>query len=127
VSKSSYLAHTEPIFKTFGLLKIQDIRYFQISVFMFRFTSGSLPLRFQNYFQGVSEIHGHFTRGASNSALKIIFAKTNRRKRTIKITGPYIWNELPIYVKKSPSLPAFKYHLKNYILHKYINHLQIAT
>lgn len=123
LSKASYHAHTDPIFKAFRLLKIKDIRYFQILGFMYRFINGTLPLRFKNYFQETSEIHSYTTRSVSNFALNITFAKTNRRKKTIRIIGPYVWNELPTHIKQSPSLPSFKYHLKNYIIQNYANQL----
>jgi len=33
---------------------------------------------------------------ASRSALRISFARTNRRKKSLKIIDPYLWNDLPL-------------------------------
>lgn len=79
-----------------------------------------LPPRFSNYFQQVSETHSYMTRSVTKSALKIVFAKTNRRKKTIKIAGPHIWNELPPHIRQCSSLPSFKRHLKIHLIHTYI-------
>ena len=44
------------------------------------------------------------------------FARTNRRKKSLKIIGPYLWNDLPLNIRQSQSLASFKYHLKHYLL-----------
>jgi len=42
------------------------------------------------------------------------FARTNRRKKSLKIIGPYLANDLPLNVRQSPSLASFNYHLNHY-------------
>lgn len=44
-----------------------------------------------------------------------ILPKTNYGKRDIKFTAPIVFNKLPIEVKKSPSVEAFKYRIKRHL------------
>jgi len=85
--------------------------------FMYKFTHGLLPPGFKDYFCTQSDIHTYNTRTASHSALGISFARTNRRKKSLRIIGPYLWNDLPLKIRQSQSLASFKYHLKHYLLH----------
>jgi len=117
VNKSALRAHTDPLFNKFQLLKLKQIRHFQILGFMYKFTHGLLPAGFKDYFCTQSDIHTYNTRTASLSALGISFARTNRRKKSLRITGPYLWNDLPLNIRQSQSLASFKYHLKHYLLH----------
>ena len=107
----------DPLFNKFQLLKLKQIRHFQILGFMYKFTHGLLPAGFKGYFCTQSDIHTYNTRTASLSALSISFARTNRRKKSLRIIGPYLWNDLPLNIRQSQSLASFKYHLKHYLLH----------
>jgi len=61
--------HTDPLFNKFQLLKLKQIRHFQILGFMYKFTHGLLPAGFKDYFCTQSDIHTYNTRTASLSAL----------------------------------------------------------
>ena len=50
IGKADYLAHTDPLFIKFGLLKIDDIGQQQISIFVYEFIKKLLPANFANYF-----------------------------------------------------------------------------
>ena len=76
--------------RKFQLLKHKQIRHFQILGFMYKFTHGLLPALFKDYFCTQSDIHTYNTRTASLSALGISFARTNRRKKSLRITGPSV-------------------------------------
>ena len=117
VNKSALRAHTDTLFNKFQLLKLKQIRHFQILGFMYKFTHGLLPAGFKDYFCTQSNIHTYNTRTASLSALRISFARTNRRKKALRIIGHGMWNDLPLNIRQSQSLASFKYHLKHHILH----------
>ena len=97
-------------------MKIKQIRQFQILVFMYKFIHGLLPYQFEDYFNITFNIHNYNARLASSFGLAISFARTNRRKNTMKIIGPYYWNELPMHIKQLPSLACFKAHFKRHLL-----------
>jgi len=83
---------------------------------MYKFTHGLLSPGFKDYFCTQSDIHTYNTRTASHSALAalgISFARTNRKKKSLKIIGPYLWNDLPLNIRQSQSLASFKYLLQN--------------
>ena len=71
---------------------------------MYKFTHGLLPAGFKDYFCTQSDIHTYNIRTASLSALGISFARTNRRKNSLRIIGPYMWNDLPLNIRQSQSL-----------------------
>ena len=53
ITNSKYNAHTEPLFKTLNLLKIDDIFRFNAIKFYYKYTKGDLPLYFSNIFTRV--------------------------------------------------------------------------
>ena len=119
VDKTSFRAHSDPIFKKHRVLNIKNIRRFQILIFMFKFIHGFLPDTFLNYFKKTANVHSYNTRYAASLSFAICFAKTNRRKNTVKIIGPYLWNNLPDLIKQKLSFYGFKLHLKRYLLQNF--------
>ena len=116
INKSARLAHADPVFNKFQLLKLEQFRHFQILGFMCKVTHGLLPTGFKDYFCTQSDIDTYNTRTASQSALGISFARTNRRKKSLKIIVSYLWDDLPLNIRQSQSLASFKYNLKHYLL-----------
>ena len=72
---------------------------------------------FNNYFSQNSDIHNHNTRTALN--IHCSYARTSIRAASIGVCGPVIWNELPNYVRVSPTLIILKQTLKCYLLSLY--------
>jgi len=107
---------TVPLFNRFQLLKLKQMTHFQILGFMYKFTHGLLSSGFKDYFCTQSDIHTYNTRTASHSALSISFARTNSKKKSLKVIGSYLWNDLPLNIRQSPFLASFKYRLKHYLL-----------
>ena len=61
ITSSKYLAHTEPLFKSLGILKVGDIFKLQQYKFYYRFIHNSLPDYFQNLVIN-RNMHHHNTR-----------------------------------------------------------------
>ena len=58
VNKSARRAHTDPLFNKFQLLKLKQIRQFQILGFMYKFIHGLLPLNLMITFaHNLTSIH----------------------------------------------------------------------
>src|SRR5678815_2724086 len=70
-------AHTDPIFRDLTLLSLKQIRSLQIGEFIYRYEHNLLPSSFAGYFTLGSQIHGHFTRGATS--YRPVKARTNTR------------------------------------------------
>jgi hypothetical protein len=76
-----------------------------------------LPENFRDYFPAIAAVHTHYTRGSNG--LIVPFARTNIKKNSISVSGPYLWNKLPINIRASQSLYIFKSRLKSFILDEY--------
>ena len=63
ITRSNYVAHTEPLFKFLNTLKIEDIFLLNILKFYYKFKNNELPQFFQSFrIQSRSEIHNYNTR-----------------------------------------------------------------
>ena len=69
VSKAPFNAHTQPLFKTLGILNFSKTLELQFSMLMWQYDHGDLPFCFNNYFKKTSAIHTHNTRAASSQKL----------------------------------------------------------
>ena len=63
ITTSSYISHTEPLFKRRNLLKVEDILTLQELKLYFKYNQGILPIYLQKWnFIPNSKIHNHNTR-----------------------------------------------------------------
>ena len=62
ITCSKYNAHTEPIFFKLKLLKIESIHKIALLKFFHRYTNGSLPNYFENFFEQEFLTHNYDTR-----------------------------------------------------------------
>ena len=113
-TNAAYLANTEPLFHRLHTLPIFELHSYQITIFMHRFHSSELPVTFNGMFQLNSSIHKYPTRTSTNVHLNN--PKTALAHRSIRHTGPDIWNSLPIDIRSSPTKFILKKRLKNYLL-----------
>ena len=60
ISKSNFRAHTEPLFKEYNLLKVQDIYYIAVLKFYFKLVNNHLPHYFNNFTLQFSAEHQHY-------------------------------------------------------------------
>ena len=60
ISKSNFRAHTEPLFKEYNLLKVQDIYYIAVLKFYFKLVNNHLPHYFNNFTPQFSAGHQHY-------------------------------------------------------------------
>ena len=51
VTKSSYNSHTDPLFKTTRILKLDDMFEYHTMLFMYDYTNNTLPKSFTHFFQ----------------------------------------------------------------------------
>ena len=89
---------------------------------MWDYDHGSLPDAFFGFFTKISAIHSHNTRSAaSNKLAKNVSVRTVHGKKSFKITGVDIFNEinnLPFY-KSSRTRQTFLKHYKNFLIDQY--------
>ena len=116
VTRSFYLAHTEPLFKKLGILKISDLIVFERALLIFNYRKNNLPGSFhRNYYEFVTE--GYTNRRALYIKLPEINFKNLAR-------SPYVmtaeaWNSVPYDIKLLGSKKQFKIALNAHLLSKY--------
>ena len=122
ITASSYISHTEPLFKQLNLLKVEDILTLQELKFYFKYNQGILPKYLQNWnFIPNSKIHNHNTRKITT----LHTFKTKHEfatKKTLKYNLPYTINNTPHIVKdkvNTHSFQGFSLYVKQYLIRKY--------
>ena len=120
---SKYNEHTNPIFASLKLLKIDDLMQFQILKFIFQFYEKKLPSNLGDLFQINASIHCYSTR--QSQSLHIPKVNTSHYGiSSLKYKGPFIWNN---FVQNNDlldnlsSLFSFKKMLKENFINKYLS------
>ena len=118
-----------PLFLKLSFLKVEDIFILQVSKFVHKCINFDIINNFDNWFKLNHEVHSHSTRTTYNSILlentnnlSIPFGRTtNYGLKLIKVSGPKLWNSLPLDIRNLKSLSNFKASVKNHLLVKYEN------
>ena len=114
---SSYRAHTDPIFYEHKILKISDLHFLQTAIFMFRHNLNRLPSYFMTMFHLNRQIHSYNTRYASNIHLNN--PRTLLAQKSIRHSGPDVWNSLSLDIRSSSTVESFKTSVKNMLITRY--------
>ena len=93
ITRNKYNAHTEPILKYLGLLKVNDIFTLQCLKFYFKCTHGRAPLFFASFFTRNTARHDHNTRQRHQP--EILFSHTSRARKCIKFHIPLLLRSIP--------------------------------
>jgi hypothetical protein len=114
LNKSAFDAHTSPIFKKLGLLKLNDICMLQLGQFMFHHKFSLLPERFDNMF---FEKMIKFTLLIQETppSIYVPSCRTNIRQFSVRFQGPKFLNSLPRDLVDIVSPILFKKKLKQYL------------
>jgi len=89
ICKLEYLTHTAPYFKNLQV---------QVSQFMFKVTFNLLPSSLVTYFRINSAVHSYNIRHLQDYHISSI--RTDKRLKTLRHSGPRIWNSLPLKLKQ---------------------------
>ena len=107
MNNASFHAHTDPLFFSNGILKIQDIHKLNIGLYMYQHNSSTHFLR----------PHDYATRGHDDPLSS--YARLRLTQNSISVVGPNIWREIPEDIKNSPSRNSFKFRYKKFLLSFY--------
>ena len=88
----------------------------EVSKFMYKSASLSLPSSFNAYFMNID--HQHNTRARVNADLVLPRPRTNLGKQSIKFMGVKFWNEIPTNIRNSTTLNSFCTQIKSSITQK---------
>ena len=90
VSKTHFLAHSEPLFKECKVLNIYQINKYITGIFMFKYNRGLLPNIFDTMFSKQTDVHKYCTR--QNDLFTLPLCRTQSRKNSLSYYGAYLWN-----------------------------------
>ena len=116
-SNVGYREHSDPLFAKLKTLKVSDINFLQKALFMFRLYNDLLPSNFPSLFRLNKDIHTYPTRQSNKYHLSN--PKTAMAMKSIRHSGPDIWNSLSVDIRNSKSIHSFKKSVKSMLLSKY--------
>ena len=120
IHNAPYNCHTEPLFKSAGILKLTDLYEYQIVLFMYKYCRNQLPPSFNNVFQFNHEIQvARPTR--QSKLLHIKQCKSAFSRKLPLFNFPTTWNHWFHYADVMPSHNALKTHLKTWYINAYHN------
>ena len=108
-------AHTEGLFKKCRILKLVDIKKFEMCKFVFIDLNVTHLFNFRSHI----DIHNHLTRNRYN--LVVNFARTRIASNFVLNIGLQFFNSLEITIKSSPNIYTFKYRFRNFLLNQYFS------
>ena len=91
---SKFHEHSSPIFKHLKIVKLPDLVFLNIAVFMYKFHNRCLPSVFDNFFTQVNKRHNYNTRSVSNTFYTLPKVRTNFGIFNIRFKGLKVWNSI---------------------------------
>ena len=121
ISLQKYNAHTEPLFKTLQLLKVNDILKVQQLKFYFSLIHNKLPIYFDCFnFSRNYHFHNYFTRLSNH--FHVVKVKHTFATKCLRFSLPTLLNCLPSCITDkyfTHSINGFTNYVKNYYLTSY--------
>ena len=121
ISNSKYNAHTDPLFKSLGLLKLDDICNLNILKFYFQYCKSQVPSFFETFkLTPRSAVHSYETRRRSSLSMPI--TRTKFAEKCLRYATPKLINETDgIIIDKvnTHSLQGFCSYIKQYYVNQY--------
>ena len=121
ISWTCFRCHVTPVYSQLNLLKLEDIHQLEIAKLMHNFHSNRMPNTFDHLFAAVNCVHTRETRSSTSGQYFCHLVYSQYGKRSIKIKGPRIWQQIDSSLKELPAI-IFKKRYKNSIIESYKNH-----
>ena len=121
ISLAKYNAHTDPLYKALGLLKVQDIFIICQLKFYYKYTKNKLPEYFQHFpLNYIYEVHDHFTRAQNEFHIR----RTSHEfaKKSLRYLLPNTLNNTPNNIMDkvhTHSQQGYTTYIKNIYLNTY--------
>ena len=117
ISHEHYRSHTGPLFKKHNVLNVFDSFKLELGVFMYKHKTKLLPQTFSNYFIKHNQIHRYSTRNSEDYSIQK--ATKMFSDRSIRVTGPSLWNSLDIKFKHCKTTKHFRNEFKSSLITTY--------
>ena len=120
---SEYLAPSEPIFQTLNVLNFENLVIQRISLLMFKYSHGDVPVSVSQLFRTNNEYHNYNTRNCARIHAPV--GTTEASYRTFGYRGIHIWNHISQKINTNTSYPCFKKNVKIYIQNNNLDNLRL--
>ena len=118
IFRSSRFEHASPLLCSLHWLPVRERIEYKLSALTFSIVSGSAPEYLSELLQTYKPSR-HLRSSADSRLCRIPTFKTKSYgERSFSFQAPSIWNNLPLTLRHSESLPAFKSHLKTYLFQR---------
>ena len=109
INNASFLEHTDPLFFSNGILKVQDIHKLNVGLYMYEHRTSAQFIRHHDY-----STRGHDDLLPQSARLRLT-------QNSISVIGPNTWRSIPESIRNSPSRNSFKISYKKFLLSFYCN------
>ena len=114
ICRAGYLDHTDPLFESTKLMKLEQIHILNCAKFIFNCYKKDIYTKFKARLILNSQIHQYNTRISSN--LRTPFERLDSGINSFFIKGINIWNKLPHNIKLANSILYFKTNVKKWVI-----------
>ena len=121
ICNEEYLAHTDPLFRACGIIKLNDLYTYFISIFTYKSKHRLFPSSFDkqtNLSFHIPNPITHNTRLANSLVIHTPFCRTSLRQKTVQFQSKKIYNDflVPLGLINLPSIFSLKKSLKSILL-----------
>ena len=117
ISNKPYNSHTEPLFKSQGILKTHDLYKLKVLLFMHDYKNHNLPTSFESVFKLNSELVLRETR--QSHLYHVSRPRTNFASKLPNFNFPTIWNAYFQLLPLESSRSTLKNACKSYFMNEY--------
>ena len=116
ILQADFMTPSKQMFQKLGWLTFAKRVQYHTCVMVFKSLNGLAPEYLTNLLTRQSETHSRNLRSNDKYMLKIPFARTAYYEKSFSVTGPRLWNSLPLQIRQSTGLNSFTKLLKVYLL-----------
>ena len=119
ISFQDYAAPFTPIFHDLKILKLHDLFQIKLLIFVYQCVNKISPPTFHTFFDSLSNVHQYGTRQATKGDIFLIQKNTLQYGlRSVRYYGAKCRNNIPDYIRRSPSVRSFQCNLKSFIFER---------
>ena len=121
ILQADFMAPSKEIFQELGWLTFTQRVQYHIYVMVFKSLNGQAPEYLSNLLTKCSETNVRSLCSSKQETLKVPFARTTYYEKSFSVTGPKLWNSLPIQIRQSSNLITFKQSVTSFYLSEQLN------
>ena len=96
-SHLTYGAPSKPLFKSLGLIKLEQLTYFKMASLLWDVDHGTIPPTLHTYFKKTNSVHQHETHQATSGKYCVPKTQSKLVANSFQSIGTSILNELTLY------------------------------